>query len=335
MQKPVLKIGENFMDTVENEGLQLSKGQIDELTGLAAGIIADGMVNQSEAEFLRDWLLKYADIVNADSRVNHIFSMIKDVLADGILDGDEDKRVFDCLRAFSDVNVNYTDPVAQKVAEEERIRVLEEAVAHLQTDLDYERAEKEKSISLNKKLSDDKEHLKSENNELKGAISDAKVEASKYKSELRDNKRSEVTREEKQTARSIKILEGIDLFNKTHIVSIPHGHPARSLALRIGIVLKNRGQIDIQFMTQREGNNYKVRLVNFNNREVIVTIRFTDYNRMFVASFRNVDKSFRKKFKEMTGQDDMIFKDRADLSPKQLAQIYEHVMNGADKPNFL
>lgn len=35
---------------------QIAERQIDTLIGLCKGVVADGVVNQGEAEFLRDWL---------------------------------------------------------------------------------------------------------------------------------------------------------------------------------------------------------------------------------------------------------------------------------------
>jgi hypothetical protein len=62
--------------------------QVNELIGLAKGIIADGAVSQAEAEFLQKWL-----VANAAARENPVvmtlLARIDEVLRDGHLDVEE------------------------------------------------------------------------------------------------------------------------------------------------------------------------------------------------------------------------------------------------------
>ena len=69
--------------------------QIDQLIGLAQGILADGIVSQAEAEMLQSWL-----------RVNHrtdnpymsrLLDQVEQVLEDGVLDEDEGRELRDAL----------------------------------------------------------------------------------------------------------------------------------------------------------------------------------------------------------------------------------------------
>ena len=73
--------------------------QIDQLIGLAQGILADGIVSQAEAEMLQSWL-----------RVNHrtdnpyvsrLLDQVERVLADGVLDEDEGRELHDALMSWT------------------------------------------------------------------------------------------------------------------------------------------------------------------------------------------------------------------------------------------
>ena len=73
--------------------------QIDQLIGLAQGVLADGIVSQAEAEMLQSWL-----------RVNHrtdnpyvsrLLDQVERVLADGILDEDEGRELHDALMSWT------------------------------------------------------------------------------------------------------------------------------------------------------------------------------------------------------------------------------------------
>ena len=62
--------------------------QLDHLSGLSMGLVADGKINQAEAEILHKWL------INADGANNHVIirpllERTTDFLQDGILDEEE------------------------------------------------------------------------------------------------------------------------------------------------------------------------------------------------------------------------------------------------------
>ncbi|MBE8220330.1 MAG: NAD-dependent DNA ligase [Alphaproteobacteria bacterium] len=80
---------------------RLEQRQIDELIGLAAGISADNIVNQAEAEFLLKWLEGYSDIVNENPLTRPILVRLREMLADNILDDDEKEELLELLKKFS------------------------------------------------------------------------------------------------------------------------------------------------------------------------------------------------------------------------------------------
>ena len=61
--------------------------QIDQLIGLAQGIVADGIVNQAEAETLQNWLR--ANQTTDNPYVSRLLDQVERVLKDGVLDDDE------------------------------------------------------------------------------------------------------------------------------------------------------------------------------------------------------------------------------------------------------
>lgn len=64
---------------------RIDRRSVDALAGLAAGITADGHINQQEAEFLQDWIA--TNLVHLDDPVtNLLYRRLSDMLSDGVLD---------------------------------------------------------------------------------------------------------------------------------------------------------------------------------------------------------------------------------------------------------
>jgi len=79
---------------------RITSRQIDELVGLARGIAADGIINQSEIEFLQKWLA--ANMAISDQpMIRRLYDRVNDILADGIVDVDEARDLLDTLDSFS------------------------------------------------------------------------------------------------------------------------------------------------------------------------------------------------------------------------------------------
>src|SRR6266540_1884482 len=73
-----------------------SEREVDELLGLCKGILADGVVNQAEAEFLAQWLRLNRE--TADQwPANVLFDRINSMLADNRLDKDEERELLGLL----------------------------------------------------------------------------------------------------------------------------------------------------------------------------------------------------------------------------------------------
>ena len=73
--------------------------QIDQLIGLAQGIVADGIVNQAEAEMLQDWLR--ANQWTENPYVSRLLDRVERVLEDGVLDEDEGRELHDALMSWT------------------------------------------------------------------------------------------------------------------------------------------------------------------------------------------------------------------------------------------
>lgn len=83
---------------------RITSRQIDELTGLARGITADGSVNHAEAEFLQSWLA--ANIAAVQQPIIAIlYDRIKSYLLDGVLDQEETVELLETLRSFTGDNI--------------------------------------------------------------------------------------------------------------------------------------------------------------------------------------------------------------------------------------
>ena len=71
--------------------------QIDTLIGLSKGLIADGKVDQTEAEFLMSWLVQSRQ-ASDNPIVLNLLDKVGSMLEDGVLDTDESEELFGILR---------------------------------------------------------------------------------------------------------------------------------------------------------------------------------------------------------------------------------------------
>lgn len=74
--------------------------QVDTLIGLSKGLIADGSLNQVEANFLYSWLIQNQS-VSENPIINNLFSKVSSMLEDGVLDAEESLELFSILRSIS------------------------------------------------------------------------------------------------------------------------------------------------------------------------------------------------------------------------------------------
>ena len=73
--------------------------QIDQLIGLAQGILADGIVTQAESEMLQAWLR--TNRATDNPYVARLLDQVEYVLEDGVLDEDEGRELHDALMSWT------------------------------------------------------------------------------------------------------------------------------------------------------------------------------------------------------------------------------------------
>ena len=74
--------------------------QIDTLIGLSKGLIADGKIDQGEAEFLFTWLIQARQSTTNPIIIN-LLERVGDMLEDGVLDDEESSELLGLLRTFA------------------------------------------------------------------------------------------------------------------------------------------------------------------------------------------------------------------------------------------
>ena len=79
---------------------RINDAQISELIGIAHGLVADGHVNQSEAEYLYQWLATNRYEVD-NPLVDFLFQRVKGYFEDDVLDADEAEELMETLKLFS------------------------------------------------------------------------------------------------------------------------------------------------------------------------------------------------------------------------------------------
>lgn len=88
---------------------RIDQRSADALVGLAAGISADGAINQQEAEFLENWIS--SNLVHLDDPVvNLLYRRLSDMLADGVLDTEESAELLSMLHSFTGLSVGKPKP---------------------------------------------------------------------------------------------------------------------------------------------------------------------------------------------------------------------------------
>lgn len=70
---------------------------IDELIGICRGIIADGIIDESEAIFLGQWIENHREVAEKWP-ANLVYARVTEMLRDGVLSSDEQAELLETLR---------------------------------------------------------------------------------------------------------------------------------------------------------------------------------------------------------------------------------------------
>jgi NAD-dependent DNA ligase len=79
---------------------RIDRRSADALVGIAAGLIADGVVNTTEAVFLKQWLESHVAHLE-DPVINLLYSRLSCMLLDNVLDPDESLELLNLLHGFA------------------------------------------------------------------------------------------------------------------------------------------------------------------------------------------------------------------------------------------
>jgi len=79
---------------------RLDDRQINEMIGLAHGLVADGVINQAEAEYLQKWLVAHQD-VSRNPVTSNLLIRVNQMLVDKVLDAEESRELFETLQKIS------------------------------------------------------------------------------------------------------------------------------------------------------------------------------------------------------------------------------------------
>jgi NAD-dependent DNA ligase len=90
-----------------NHENNLSKA-IDQLSGICAGILADGVVCDKEAFFFKEWVEKYAELEPVYP-FTEILKRIHRIFSDGVIDAAEKEELSDIMRQITGRGL-YSDP---------------------------------------------------------------------------------------------------------------------------------------------------------------------------------------------------------------------------------
>jgi len=98
LEVPAMAPGSNTSNSFQSHTL---KPSLDELLGIARGLLADNELNDGEIEFLRSWLDdRYT--ITSEYPGNVIYHRIKEVLADNVVTEDERSHLVETLNKLID-----------------------------------------------------------------------------------------------------------------------------------------------------------------------------------------------------------------------------------------
>jgi len=80
---------------------RISSRQIDELVGIARGLIADNKINQEEVLFLGKWLVANSELID-QPLIRTLYERISEIIRDGLVDEDEKAQLLDTLTQFAE-----------------------------------------------------------------------------------------------------------------------------------------------------------------------------------------------------------------------------------------
>lgn len=79
---------------------RIDRRSAESLIGIATGMVADGSINQQEAEFLKGWIENHL-IQLDDPVINILYRRVSEMLSDGILQPEEADELLDLLHQFT------------------------------------------------------------------------------------------------------------------------------------------------------------------------------------------------------------------------------------------
>lgn len=96
----MVDLHEEFKDSRFFQQARMDRRAADAMTGLAAGMVADGMISLQEAKFLEGWIT--SNLAHLDDPViNLLYRRLSNMLADGVLDAGESRELLEMLQCFS------------------------------------------------------------------------------------------------------------------------------------------------------------------------------------------------------------------------------------------
>lgn len=103
-------IHEEFQKSRFFHEARINQRAADALIGISIGMMADGKINQNEAEFLKRWIETNLAHLE-DPVINLLFKRLEDMLSDGVLDEEESAQLLEILKQFTGISPTAPKPV--------------------------------------------------------------------------------------------------------------------------------------------------------------------------------------------------------------------------------
>ncbi|MFW9080013.1 BRCT domain-containing protein [Pseudomonas sp. P2757] len=96
----MVDLHQEFQNSAFFHQARIDRRSADALVGTAAGLAADGKINQQEAEFLKTWIESHL-IHLADPVVNILYTRLAQMLSDNVLHAEESAELLEMLHQFT------------------------------------------------------------------------------------------------------------------------------------------------------------------------------------------------------------------------------------------
>ena len=160
-----------------------------------------------------------------------------------------------------------------------------------------------------------------ENHELKNELAEKDLLVAKIEANQAEHSGFQEIKSDSNEAQ----LKKVDLIGSTRAIKV-RGHPKRTLALRLGIVMPdNARRLNMKIVRHMSKNIYEVDFVDFSKNGLVALGVDEKADAIYASTFYNKNENWFEISSAVLGFKEIEVKDRTDISLDKLAQYYTQI----------